>query len=68
MMGECTMYKQLISYIKHRINVYTWERAVKADAKFIALICGVEVGSYEYKMILRDVANGDISKNDIIAQ
>lgn len=51
--------KKFFSNIRHKNNVWLWEREVKRETWRRVKPFGVKKGSYEYKIVLEQVANED---------
>ena len=56
----------IIRILRHKLNVWSWEKKIQESTDRIAEVLGIPKGSYLYNVLKNDVANGVISEEDIL--
>ncbi|MER2005943.1 MAG: hypothetical protein ABS939_00705 [Psychrobacillus sp.] len=56
----------IIRMLRHKLNVWSWEKKIQTSTDRIAKVLGIPKGSYKYNILKNDVANGVISEEDIL--
>lgn len=60
------MINKFISWLKHKLSVRSWEKGIHKETQRISIVFGIQKDSNMYQQLLKDVANGVISENDIL--